>query len=161
MIPEQRLKAPWEPRPLIAALSAAAAMSLAGCKNDDATLGVPSPLPPAAMVSLSRDVQPIFNRSCALSGCHSGGSPQAGMSLVAGKIFDPVTGAVGVPSQEAPGLKRIDPGSSLSSYLVAKLEDEQASVGGSGSRMPFGSPPLDSIEIQVIREWIDQGAQDN
>ena len=83
------------------------------------------------------------------------------MSLEAGGIYDPVLGAVGVASREAPGLKRIDPGSSLSSYLVAKLEDKQASVGGIGDRMPLGAPPLDPIEIQVIREWIDQGAQDN
>ncbi|MCI0658991.1 MAG: hypothetical protein L0170_18210 [Acidobacteria bacterium] len=83
------------------------------------------------------------------------------MSLESGKIFDPVVGAVGVPSQEAPGLKRIDPGSSVSSYLVAKLEGNQTTVGGTGDRMPLGSPPLDPIEIQVIREWIDQGAQDN
>ena len=156
-----RLKVPWGPRPLITAVSIGAAVVLGGCKNDDATLGVPSPLPPAAIISLSRDVQPIFNRSCALSGCHSGSSPQASMSLEAGMIYDPVLGAVGVSSLEAPGLKRIDPGSSLSSYLVAKLEDKQASVGGIGDRMPLGSPPLDPIEIQVIREWIDQGAQDN
>ena len=155
------MKLPSERRPWIAALGVGAALILAGCKNDDATLGVPSPLPPAAILSLSKDVQPIFNQSCAISGCHSGGSPQASMSLETGKIYDPVVGAVGVASLEAPGLKRIDPGSSLSSYLVAKLEDRQASVGGIGDRMPQGSPPLDPIEIQVIREWIDQGAQDN
>ena len=134
---------------------------LAGCENDDATLGVPSPLPPAGTISLSRDVQPIFNRNCTLSGCHSGGSPQAGMSLEADRVFDPVVGAVGVASAEAPGLKRIDPGSSVSSYLVAKLEGNQASVGGIGERMPLGASPLDPIEIQVIRDWIDQGAKDN
>jgi hypothetical protein len=137
------------------------ALSPAGCKNDDATLGVPSPLPPAALVRLSADVQPIFNRSCALSGCHSGSTPQAVMSLESGALYDQLLGAVGVPSLEAPGLLRIDPGSSASSYLVAKLEDKQASVGGIGDRMPLGAPPLDPLEIQVIREWIDQGAQDN
>jgi hypothetical protein len=84
-----------------------------------------------------------------------------GMSLEAGKLYEPVVGAVGVASLEAPGLKRIDPGSSVSSYLVAKLEDKQVSVGGGGGRMPLGAPPLDPIEIQVIRDWIDQGAQDN
>jgi hypothetical protein len=155
------LRLPWGPRPWIATLCVGIAGLLAGCENDDATLGVPSPFPPAAIISLSRDVQPIFNRSCAISGCHSGGAPQANMSLEAGEIFDPVVGAVGVASLEAPGLKRIDPGSSLSSYLVAKVEDKQASVGGIGDRMPLGSPPLDPIEIQVIREWIDQGARDN
>jgi hypothetical protein len=155
------VKSSWGPRPWIATLCVGMAGLLAGCENDDATLGVPSPLPPAATISLSRDVQPIFNRNCTLSGCHSGGSPQASLSLEADKIFDPVVGAVGVPSKEAPGLKRIDPGSSVSSYLVAKLEGNQASVGGIGDRMPLGSSPLDPIEIQVIRDWIDQGAQDN
>ena len=155
------MRLPWGPRPWIAALCAGVAGMLAGCENDDATLRVPSPLPPAPTLTLSPDVQPIFNRNCTLSGCHSGGFPQARMSLEAEKIFDPVEGAVGVQSLEAPGLKRIDPGSSVSSYLVAKLEGNQASVGGIGDRMPLGSPPLDPIEIQVIREWIDQGAQDN
>ena len=137
------------------------AASIGACRNDDAVLGVTTPLPPGATLRLSRDVQPIFNRSCALSGCHAGTFPAEGMSLEAARIFDPMGGAVDVPSLEAPFLKRIDPSSSATSYLVAKLEGNQAIVGGSGSTMPLGAPPLFPVEIQVIRDWIDQGAQDN
>ncbi|MCI0410883.1 MAG: hypothetical protein L0191_20365, partial [Acidobacteria bacterium] len=69
------MTSPWGLRPWITTLCVGIAGLFAGCENDDAALGVPSPLPPAAIISLSRDVQPIFNRNCTLSGCHSGGSP--------------------------------------------------------------------------------------
>jgi hypothetical protein len=66
-----------------------------------------------------------------------------------------------VSSHQAPALLRIEPGRSDRSYLVNKLEGTQGAVGGFGLQMPRFAPPLDAETIQVIREWIDQGAQDN
>jgi hypothetical protein len=83
------------------------------------------------------------------------------MNLEAGNLYNPVTGAVRVQSFEASGLKRIDPGFSASSYLVAKVEGRQLGVGGCCSRMPLLGNLLSDSEIQVIRDWIDQGAKDN
>ena len=97
------------------------------------------------------------------------------MSLQASDSF---ASLVGVPSCEAPALKRVEPGSSAASYLMVKLEGTQSSilggggcaacsvlgisVGDCGGRMPLSGPPyLPDAEIQRIGEWIDQGAPDN
>ena len=91
---------------------------------------------------------------------------------------DSYASLVGVPACEASSLKRVDPGSGATSYLILKLEGAQTSVlsGGGcvacslagfsvtncGGQMPLGGPPfLPSAEIQLIRDWIDQGAKNN
>lgn len=132
-------------------------MVLAGCANDDAELlgGI------FDTSSLSMSVQPIFDANCAFSGCHAGSSPQANMSLEAPNIFKPGIGIVGVSSLQAPLLLRVMPGDSNASYLIHKLEGTQLSVGGCCDQMPLGVQPLNSATIQVIRDWIDQGSQNN
>ena len=137
-------------------------LGFTGCSNDDANLLDEILIPIAGTVSLSQDVQPIFNANCALSGCHAGSFPQEGMSLEAPNIFLPGIGIVGVQSQQAPpGVLRVMPGNSNSSYLINKLEGTQLSVGGCCDQMPQGVQPLNSATIQVIRDWIDQGSQNN
>lgn len=96
----------------------------------------------------------IFNNSCAQSGCHSGGSPQAGMDLSA-PAYDDI---VNVPSSQQPSLLRIDPGNSDDSYLIRKLE---GGPGITGQRMPFGGPFLDQATIDRMRAWVDEGAPNN
>jgi hypothetical protein len=54
----------------------------------------------------------------------------------------------------------IEPGSPEISYLFHKISGTQASVGGSGARMPKGGQ-LSDAEIQTLRDWIAQGALDN
>ncbi len=130
--------------------------------------------PPGSDVSFSRDIQPIFNAgNCATAFCH--GSPLAApMSLEEGRSY---ASLVGASSCEAPGLKRVEPNSSATSYLVLKLEGTQAdvlaaggcttcsfqsgSVADCGLQMPRGFAPLDTSLIRLIRDWIDQGAKDN
>jgi hypothetical protein len=113
----------------------------------------------AGEVSLSRDVQPILDRHCVA--CHLVESPQGGLSLEAG---DTHGATVGVASSEAP-LPRIAPGDVARSYLVHKLRGTQASVGGSGMRMPFnadtGGNGLAADELDTIERWIRSGAPDN
>jgi hypothetical protein len=149
----------------LGAASLCVVLGVSACKNNDAVLGVVQVVPPppgsGIPVSLSGDIQPIFNNNCAFAGCHAGASPAVNLSLEAGKTFDPNLGLVNVSSFEAPSLKRVEPGNAAGSYVVHKLEGTQASVGGSGSRMPLGFPPLAGAEIQLIKDWIDQGAQNN
>ncbi len=126
------------------------------CENEDAVLGAVPGIPPGAMVSLSRDIQPIFTTNCATSLCHVTNSPLgAPMSLEAGKTFDE---NVGRPSIEVPSLQRIEPGSSNLSYLVLKIEGDPSILG---DPMPQGAPPLDATVILLIRQWIDEGARNN
>ena len=67
---------------------------------------------------------------------------------------------VDVPSNQSP-LDRIEPGSSADSYLVHKIDGTQLSVGGSGTRMPFGQPLLSEMIRDIIRVWVDEGALRN
>ncbi len=133
-----------------------------GCANHDARIGIlPSIAPPPAGVpiSLSKDVQPIFTAKCALSGCHGPVSPA--QSLVLDNAADSDLFLVKITSIEAPPLKRVSPFDSGKSYIINKLLGTDGSVGGPGTLMPLGGPPLPNADIQIIRDWIDQGALDN
>lgn len=132
----------------------------ASCSNDDPDLVADLlPINPGGSVSLAAQVQPIFTFSCAVSGCHDAGTAESGMILESGRLFDPGTGIVGVASQES-ALLRIAPFDSGNSYLLHKLLGIQAATGA-GDTMPLGEPPLSDAQIQMIIDWVDQGAQDN
>ncbi len=106
-------------------------------------------------IDFATQVQPIFDKSCAGSFCHAGTSPSQGQNLEAGKSYDNI---VNIPSAEAPGVMRVKPFDTENSYLYRKLEGEQADLGGSGGRMPFGKPALAADQIKLIEDWINQGA---
>jgi hypothetical protein len=61
---------------------------------------------------------------------------------------------VGVASDEEPSLQRVEPGDPNNSYLVQKLEGTAAT----GGRMPLNGTPLAQADIDVIRQWIAEGA---
>jgi len=110
-------------------------------------------------VTLSR-VQPIFTGNCTFSGCHIGSSPAEGMSLGAGQTFGSV---VNVVARELPSMNRVTPNQPDNSYLVHKIQGTHLNVdvGGSGSRMPLNRSPLSQSDIDLIRAWIQAGAQSN
>ncbi len=107
-----------------------------------------------------RDVQPIFTGNCTFSGCHIGSSPAQGMNLGADQAFSSV---VNVPARELPSMNRVTPNQPDNSYLVHKVQGTHLNidVGGSGSRMPLGRSPLSQSDIDLIRAWIQAGAQPN
>lgn len=122
----------------------------AGCASS------PGSQPPSntSGVSFARDIQSIFNANCVV--CHQGKGP-AGLSLQSDMAYNNL---VNVPSSESP-LMRIAPGDPDKSYLPNKLQGTQGQVGGSGERMPFGAAPLPQTQIDLIRQWISQGAPNN
>jgi hypothetical protein len=61
---------------------------------------------------------------------------------------------VGVSSAQEPAFQRVEPFDANDSYLIRKLEG-RISVGG---RMPLGGTPLPQADINVIRQWITDGA---
>ncbi len=65
-----------------------------------------------------------------------------------------------VQSNQSP-LLRIKPLEPDSSYLVHKIQGTQASVNGSGSRMPLGGAPLSQAQIDTVRAWVKKGASNN
>ncbi|EDM77864.1 hypothetical protein PPSIR1_01517 [Plesiocystis pacifica SIR-1] len=100
--------------------------------------------------SLSEDVQPILDQSCAFGGCHGGTQPAADLDLSAGKAYDALLGG----SAQNPGQALVEPGNPTNSYLMTKLTGN----GLSGVQMPKGGDPLDETSIGIVRQWIIEGA---
>ncbi len=115
----------------------------------------PPPPPPAAGFgpNFSEIQANVFTPDCATSGCHAGGNPSAGLNLEEAGSYAML---VGIQSSQDAGLQRVEAGDPDNSYLVQKLEG----TASSGQQMPPGSP-LPQSEIDVIRQWIRDGATDD
>jgi hypothetical protein len=109
-------------------------------------------------VTLSGDVQPIFNNYCI--SCHNTGLPSEGLDLTSGNAY---SNTVNIDSVQS-AIKRITPGDVVNSYLMAKILGIHLMTpyNGSGVKMPENGPPfLTPEESNKIRDWILQGALDN
>lgn len=101
--------------------------------------------------------QEILAPRCASAACHGGGQP----------VFPPLDGATGYaalvdgPSQQAAGMKLVQPNAPEASYLLLKIRGEGASVGGIGTPMPPQDAALTPSEIAAIEAWIANGAQND
>ena len=93
----------------------------------------------------------VFSIDCAVPGCHGGASAQQGLRLDAGFAYGNL---VNIPSPRDPNLIRVIPGDPDNSFIIHKLEGTQTL----GDRMPDGGPYLPQSTIDVIREWIANGA---
>jgi Ca2+-binding RTX toxin-like protein len=107
--------------------------------------------PVVTAVNFTRQIQPIFTQRC--DHCHSGSSAPQGLRLDADNSYADL---VNVDSNEVPSLKRVEPGDPDNSYLVQKVEGT-AAVGG---RMPLGGDRLSDADIDLIRQWISEGANE-
>ena len=92
----------------------------------------------------------VFTPIC--TRCHIGASAPEGLRLDAADSYSLL---VGVPSAEVPSLLRVMPGNPDESYIVLKLQGSPGIVGG---QMPLGGPYLPQATIDVIRQWITDGA---
>ena len=157
------------------ALAVAAIVALTGCDVetfDDAVSRIPeqpaplppppgSPPPPPPPPPPAASFGPIFSEiqasvltpDCATSGCHAGGNPSAGLNLEEANSYAML---VGIQSSQNAALQRVEAGDPDNSYLVQKLEG----TASSGQQMPPGAP-LPQSEIDVIRQWITDGAIDD
>lgn len=103
-------------------------------------------------VTLSGHVQPIFTARCASSTCHGGARPQAGLSLESGRSH---AALVGVPSRCMDGKSLVAAGDIAGSYVINKV----TGIGiCTGMRMPLRDEPLSTTEIDLLRNWICNGA---
>lgn len=102
-------------------------------------------------VSFAAEIQPELTVSCATSGCHSGGSPAAGLDLCSGVSFNNM---VGKKSSQRTSLLLINPYNYQSSYLINKLKGQN--INGQG--MPLGRGPLDFDRIGMFQNWTQRGA---
>lgn len=125
-------------------IAVAALFVVAGCSDRGKSLNSPGgDQPQGETIYFSSDIKPIFDTRCTI--CHGPQLQQNGLRLDNyGQVMQGgISGAVIVPF--APDR----------SILVMRLE------GAIQPRMPFGSEPLSSSEIQKVRDWISQGAVNN
>lgn len=108
----------------------------AGCGG-----GGSDPDPPGSQaVSFALDVLPLFQQECTV--CH-GGAGGLFLDTYEGVIAGGDSGAIVVPG---------DPDASL---LPQRLD------GSIPPQMPLDGDPLSGPEIEIIRQWILEGALDN
>jgi len=88
------------------------------------------------VVSYSNDIQPIFDRSCNMSGCHSSGGPAP--NLESDKSYDALLSG---------GYVNVDDPESSSLYTSVRY----------GSMKAYAEPS----DAAYILAWIEQGAQNN
>ena len=128
-------------------LLAAALLTLAACGG-----GSGDNAPPAGLQPTLASIQDnVFTVTCAVSNCHGGAGAQYGLRL------DPGFSAgnlINVPSPRDPNLIRVVPGDPDASFLIQKLQGTQTL----GNRMPDGGPYLTTATVNVIRQWIQDGA---
>ena len=146
---------------LLAPFLVIAALGLTACGDDDPVNPGPGTNPPTdnrmvvADPSFSTVIVDIFSRGgCAAAACH-GTASSAGLDLAT----DPYADLVDIPSTQVASLDRVEPNNADDSYLVIKLEGTDARM--QQEQMPRGGTPLDTIDINNIRNWINMGANNN
>ncbi len=95
-----------------------------------------------ARVDYNTQVKPILNKHC-LS-CHGGVKRQAGFSLLTRE-------AALAPTES--GHAAIRPGNPDGSEMIRRLQSHDPEV-----RMPYKEAPLEAAEINILKQWIKEGA---
>lgn len=97
----------------------------------------------------------VFNISCAQSSCHGGSNPEEDLDLTSPEAA--FASLVGVDGHEA-DMVRVVPFDAENSLLYQCLLGEVEGV----SLMPEGAiEPIDQYKIDGIKQWIDDGAEQN
>lgn len=126
---------------------------LSSCSDHiiDSTPSIDQVLNTDLISSKFSDIQSkVFNKSCALSGCHVTGVQAPNLS---GNAYNVI---VSKPSTQT--LNYIEPGKPNQSYMYLKLINAN---GISGFRMPQNAPQLQQAVIDSISAWILNGALNN
>lgn len=99
-------------------------------------------LAPKKKVDYSTEIKPILNKHCI--SCHGGVKKSGGFSL----LFEDEALAV-----TESGHPSIIPGDATNSEMIKRLSDPDPEL-----RMPYGKPALSKEEIDLLKDWINQGA---
>jgi hypothetical protein len=112
---------------------------------------------PAASVSFATQIRPLLNRPNAGCGCHMPSAAGAGPATqITGLDLSSLSALrAGGRSSGSEIVISMEP---CSSILYQKVDDAPPF----GSRMPLGGPPFWSDdEVELIHDWIAEGASDN
>jgi hypothetical protein len=130
-------------RLLLLALSSFLPLSVAGCGGGE-----------DVEPTLSSIYDVIIERSCNSESCHGGSNPEAGLDLTS--VEAAYASLVGVTSTEEPSFTRVIAGDPDNSLMYMVLLGDVGAVG----QMPSGWE-LGAVEIEAIRQWIEDGAENN
>lgn len=123
-------------------------IAVAGCDHGEDITG------PGEPGRFARIQEEIFDASCV--GCHRGGSSAlGGLDLSSEQTAYDNLVNVDAAHPQASGWKRVVPNDPDASFLVHKLEGGPNLIG---TRMPLGGSPLSEDKIQLVRDWIADGA---
>ena len=119
------------------------AFILAGCEKDDSVIPIGDDDDP---ISFMDDVLPILSQHGCVS-CHGPSLSENGLRVdaVSELLMGGNSGAA------------IVPGNSGASLLIQKMSANPPF----GERMPLDRSPVPDAQQNIIRQWIDQGAQGN
>lgn len=105
------------------------------------------------LISFASNIQPIFTANCV--GCHvAGGSTP--MSLAAGSAFGNLVDKPSTSALVPGGGIRVISDNSANSVLYKKISGTTA-----GPQMPLNNTPLGANDQNLIKVWIDMGAENN
>lgn len=90
------------------------------------------------LVYFVNDVLPIIQSNCAISGCHGGGSAQDGVEL---SSYENI-------------IQHVNSGNAFDSDIYEAITDSDPD----NIMPPPPNSPLTNEQIEIIRNWIDQGA---
>lgn len=128
-------------------------LALAGCTAGNGEgldqNGQPIPINPPETSDFQEIQDTVFTPIC--TQCHLGANAPQGLRLDAANSYAML---VNVASNEVPALLRVNPGNADQSYLVQKISGSAAV----GARMPAGQAALPQDRIDLIRQWISEGA---
>ena len=105
-----------------------------------------------ATVTLQEVQSAVFSPRCAVSGCHIGAGAPFQLDLSQGEALGNLRD---VPSSEMPAYDRVDPFNPDDSYLYMKVTADSRI---SGDPMPASGSPLSTGQLDLLRRWIEQGA---
>ncbi|MXY23702.1 MAG: hypothetical protein F4Y45_04165 [Acidobacteria bacterium] len=133
---------------------------LAACGDSSPTAPTTTPTRPTTPTTDADELMPtlssiqslIFNESCLDH--HGDHAVEGELDLSEGMSYAEL---VNMPSIQVLGLNRVEPNDAENSYLIHKLEDRASIVG---NRMPPAGL-LTTEQIDTIKEWINNGAQNN
>src|ERR1043165_8802293 len=100
-------------------------------------------LKPKRIIDYSTQVKPILNKKCIA--CHGGVKKQAGFSVLFREdMFAPTKS----------GKRAVVPGDPDASEMIRRV-----TLSDPEERMPYKHAPLSKEEINILRQWIKQGAK--
>lgn len=112
-------------------------------------------------ISWSNDVFPLFELSgaqnCGQSGCH-GASPQGGLTLTPINVaYSEIVGVLSNADGGCSPLERVARGAPDDSHLFQKLAGSHTC----GSLMPRDAAGFNSTQLDIVGDWIAEGAPNN